>query len=89
MSSRYISGIARRRRRLFVEQWVSEHGWVCRGWYRDPHRSTDLTADHIYPRNQYGEWGPLRVLCRSCNSKRPKRLIPDLPPGGVSYPNPL
>jgi 5-methylcytosine-specific restriction endonuclease McrA len=31
---------------------------------------TDLTADHVVPVIDGGANGPLRVLCRSCNSRR-------------------
>jgi 5-methylcytosine-specific restriction endonuclease McrA len=32
--------------------------------------TTDLTADHLIPVIDGGAAGPLRVLCRSCNSAR-------------------
>ncbi|NQV07973.1 HNH endonuclease [bacterium] len=60
----------RRRRVAVVAEHVRLHGLVCPGWNRAPHGSADLTADHIIPRAAGGEHGPLRVLCRSCNSRR-------------------
>ena len=36
--------------------------------------TTDLTADHLIPVIDGGAGGPLRVLCRSCNSARGARL---------------
>jgi 5-methylcytosine-specific restriction endonuclease McrA len=32
--------------------------------------TSDLTADHIVPISKGGALGPLRVLCRTCNSRR-------------------
>jgi 5-methylcytosine-specific restriction endonuclease McrA len=64
----------RQRRKRTVAAWVRRNGWVCPGWgERDAHPSRDLTADHITPRAHGGEHGPLRVLCRSCNSSRGAR----------------
>lgn len=48
---------------------------VCPGWDRPAHPSDDLTADHVLPRARGGEQGgPLRVLCRPCNSARQATL---------------
>lgn len=41
------------------QAWVAAHGWVCPGWERDAHPSTDLVVDH--------DVGP---LCRRCNSSK-------------------
>lgn len=57
----------KRRRKATVLAWVAVHGFVCP---RCGHRTTDLTADHVIPRFEGGELGPLRVLCRRCNSTR-------------------
>jgi hypothetical protein len=32
--------------------------------------TSDLTADHVVPVIDGGAGGPLRTLCRSCNSRR-------------------
>ena len=51
--------------------WVARHGWICPGWKRAPHPSRDLTLDHVIPVVEGGQFsGPVRVLCRSCNSAR-------------------
>ena len=41
----------------------------------EAHPSGDLTADHIYPRSDYGDNGPLRVLCRAANSRRGRGAV--------------
>lgn len=63
------------RRRRAVEDHLKQFGPVCPGYGRDPHQvdASTLTADHIIPRSVGGEEGPLRVLCRSCNSRRGNR----------------
>jgi hypothetical protein len=54
-----------------VAAWIEEHGYVCPGYKRAPHASTDLTADHIMPLHLGGDpLGEMQVLCRSCNSRR-------------------
>lgn len=60
----------RKRRAQAVADWIAIHGWVCPGWHCPPHESRDLTADHMTPVAWGGGDGPLRVLCRSCNSRR-------------------
>ena len=50
----------------------------------------DLTIDHIFPRSYGGSNAPsnLRVLCRSCNSKRPTtgdKLLEDLKQDGFDF----
>lgn len=62
------------RRKAAVDAWVAERGYVCPGWQRESHWSTDLTADHIQAVADGGsEDGPLVVLCRPCNSRKGKR----------------
>lgn len=58
------------RRRQLVADHRGEWGDVCPGWGRDPHPASDLTADHVTPISHGGIEGELRVLCRSCNSRR-------------------
>ena len=74
---------------------VREHrerlGDVCPGWARAPHHSSDLTADHIIPVSRGGDIdGPVQVLCRSCNSRKGKRLqMPVVPVYEGAYPFPV
>jgi 5-methylcytosine-specific restriction enzyme A len=64
----------RDRRAAAVAEWRAQHGDVCPGWGREPHPSSDLTADHVVPVAAGGiESGSLRVLCRRCNSTRGAR----------------
>jgi 5-methylcytosine-specific restriction protein A len=65
----------RRRRAVAVAQWRKLYGDWCPGWGdRPPHPATDLTADHIEAVGAGGDpAGPLRVLCRRCNSARGAR----------------
>jgi hypothetical protein len=61
----------RRRRQALIAAYVRENGWVCPGFEREPHASDDLTADHLEPQAHGGRpEGAIRVLCRSCNSRR-------------------
>ena len=39
--------------------WVDAHGWICPGWDRGTHPSTDLVVDH-----------DVGVLCRGCNATK-------------------
>lgn len=72
----------RRRRRLadrklhraIVRTWVAEHGFVCPGYLRAAHPSTDLTVDHVVPLEHGGaDDGERQVLCRPCNSRKGSR----------------
>jgi 5-methylcytosine-specific restriction enzyme A len=64
----------RRRRQALIAAHVQAHGWVCPGYDCEPHASDDLTADHLEPQALRGRpEGEIRVLCRSCNSKRGAR----------------
>ena len=47
----------RKQSKAIREAWVKEYGWLCPGWRRTPHHSTDLVVDH-----------DRGVLCRSCNA---------------------
>ncbi len=62
--------IERVRRHAVIDAWVAANGWLCPGWHRDPHPSTDLTAAHAVAVVHGGEDGPLTVLCRSCNLRQ-------------------
>lgn len=53
--------------RTVRDAWVAEHGWLCPGWQRDPHPSTDLTVDHITAGTRDDG---LAILCRSCNASK-------------------
>jgi 5-methylcytosine-specific restriction endonuclease McrA len=37
--------------------------------------TTNLTADHLIPVIDGGATGPLRTLCRSCNSRRGSKTL--------------
>ena len=64
----------RMRRSKTVKEWRDRNGNVCPGHGRPAHQSSDLTADHITPIGIGGAPdGPLRVLCRSCNSRKADR----------------
>jgi len=50
------------------------HGDWCPGWQREPHPSSDLTADHPVAVGAGGDEGQaLAVLCRSCNGAKGAR----------------
>jgi 5-methylcytosine-specific restriction protein A len=71
---RPYSSREKRRRAAAVTEWRATYGDVCPGWEREAHPSSDLVADHIVAVAAGGaESGPLRVLCRSCNSSRGAR----------------
>ncbi len=60
----------KRRRAKAVAEWVAVHGWICPGWRRPPHPSHDLTAAHTVAVANGGGDSPIKVLCRSCNSRQ-------------------
>lgn len=60
----------RKRRAVAVDRWVQRHGWVCPGYERSAHPSTDLTAAHSTAVARGGTGSSLGVLCRSCNSRQ-------------------
>lgn len=60
----------RRRRSGAVTAWVAVNGWVCPGWERPRHASTDLTAAHSLAVAKGGVGSLLFVLCRSCNARQ-------------------
>ena len=55
-SSAYYDRAWRDHSRRLREAWVEGNGWVCPGWKRPAHASTDLVVDH-----------DVGVLCRGCN----------------------
>lgn len=61
----------RARRKATVDAHRAHHGNWCPGWGREPHTSSDLTADHIHEVTLGGDpHGPLQVLCRGCNARK-------------------
>ncbi|WP_318553294.1 HNH endonuclease [Corynebacterium provencense] len=61
----------RQRRAAAVRRHREAHGDWCPGFGRPPHRSADLTADHVVAQADGGAAaGDLSVLCRSCNSRK-------------------
>jgi 5-methylcytosine-specific restriction enzyme A len=65
-----------RRRRLIADHRATIGDW-CPGLEDHPaHPSADLTADHVVEVAVSGlTTGPLRVLCRSENSRRSARIL--------------
>ncbi|GAA2681771.1 hypothetical protein GCM10010428_49540 [Actinosynnema pretiosum subsp. pretiosum] len=64
----------RRRRADVVAEHRAALGDWCPGWQRPGHRSTDLVADDVVPVALSGRpSAELRVLCRSCNSRKGTR----------------
>lgn len=65
----------RQDRACAIAEHRTQFGDWCPGYMRDPHPSTDLTADHPIEVSQGGAEGqPLTVLCRSCNSVKSHRV---------------
>lgn len=64
----------RQYKRVTVENYIKQYGYLCPGYEVPPHivgKDNPLTADHIVPKHAGGDpFGPLRVLCRKCNSRR-------------------
>ena len=62
-----------------ITQWVSQHGWTCPGYERDPHHVEPgtLTGDHIIARTIRPDLthdpDNYTVLCRPCNSRKGNR----------------
>jgi hypothetical protein len=67
----HASKAEERRRAAVVAAYRRTHGDWCPGWQRDPHPSSDLTADHVVGVGAGGaEGGELAVLCRVCNGAK-------------------
>ncbi|MFF4316010.1 HNH endonuclease [Streptomyces sp. NPDC001507] len=62
----------RRVRAQVLRGWRNQNGEWCPGWGVSAHAAQDLTVDHIIPLVKGGTHHRenLRVLCRSCNSRR-------------------
>jgi 5-methylcytosine-specific restriction protein A len=77
----------RERRRRLVADHRAEVGDWCPGLEDHPaHPSADLVADHVVEVAVSGlATGPLRVLCRSENSRRSARILTI---GMVAHPSP-
>lgn len=65
----------RRVRKIMIEEHVALHGYTCPGLGTTRHPAhpahpvtNPLTIDHIQPVAEQKGSGPLRVLCRNCNS---------------------
>lgn len=56
-----------------IREHVAEHGPWCPGYGREPHMSSDLTADHRIPIEAGGapfERRNVQVMCRGCNARK-------------------
>lgn len=44
----------------------------CPGWQIPAHQATDLTGDHIVPKDRGGSDDPdnIQILCRGCNTRK-------------------
>jgi 5-methylcytosine-specific restriction endonuclease McrA len=61
----------RKYRKEAVQRHIDQYGYVCSGYKRKPHFSTDLTADHPIPTSKGGDdYQTLEIYCRSCNSSK-------------------
>jgi 5-methylcytosine-specific restriction enzyme A len=78
-----------RRRRLVADHRATIGDW-CPGLEDHPaHPSADLTADHVVEVAVTGlATGPLRVLCRSENSRRSANLLRILSSNSAVHPAP-
>lgn len=60
-----------KRRAQAVAAHRAQFGDWCPGYRVEPHAASDLTADHVVSVAANGNGsGELRVLCRSCNSRK-------------------
>ncbi len=70
-----ISRAEERRRAAVVREHRAQYGDWCPGWEREPHPSTDLTADHVVGVGAGGsEQGLLSAMCRACNGAKGDRI---------------
>ena len=67
---------------IIRKQVIKQKGRVCAECGRRIIRNIDITVDHIKPRSKYPELSlkieNLRVLCRSCNSKKGDREMEEV-----------
>ena len=67
---------------LVRKQVIQENGKICAECHRKISRNDDVTVDHIKPRIRYPDlaltMNNLRVLCRSCNSRKGDREFTDI-----------
>jgi 5-methylcytosine-specific restriction endonuclease McrA len=57
-----------------IHQRRAREAIAAQPWCSNCGATTNLTADHIVPIARGGDpLGPLRILCRSCNSRRGAR----------------
>ncbi|MFF4960566.1 HNH endonuclease [Streptomyces sp. NPDC001222] len=74
-SQRGYDSAYRKARAAVLAEHRAKYGDWCPGWGGPAHSAQDLTADHIIPLAAGGSnrRNNLRVLCRSCNSRRGSR----------------
>ena len=67
---------------MLRRQVIKQKGRVCAECGRKIKRNDDVTVDHIKPRSKYPDLAlvidNLRVLCRSCNSRKGDREFTDI-----------
>lgn len=85
----HLRRAARRERHVLVSAFIEENGPVCAGFGRAVHvvEPSELTADHRVPVAAGGAPGGeenLTVLCRSCNSRKGRRMRTPPDPGPMT-----
>jgi 5-methylcytosine-specific restriction endonuclease McrA len=64
---------------LLRQEVIDKQGRICQECGRRIDTEFDLTVDHIKPRSKFPDQAldesNLRVLCRSCNSKKDAAVI--------------
>lgn len=61
--------------RAAVARHREQYGDWCPGWEVPAHPATDLTGDHVIPKDRGGTNDPtnVQVLCRACNARKHNR----------------